>query len=465
MLNFEINKLLKEKNYRKLYLFGYYKKEIIEEFIEELIKIYVDSRDKKSLLRIFEVIDNYIKYYPNPESYGKFLYFYNHIHNKEFVRYFNELCKRFFKISIKNLTGKTEIKTNKKILAYYTGHSPGFNGKNYGHRNVWGSEIAAIKLMEEAAKEKEYFPIVFCNCDKEITFNGVMYLHFNKINIIKNQIDKMIVSRFVDFFVNYDLSKINKIYYILHDFIPHGMLIDGKKLPSSGRNLFYTFLPKIKKIIYVSEYQKNKSFNYFKYNNIPENKISIIPNGINIEHKYINFNNKIKNSFMYFSDPTRGLEKTCEIIVKLNEIYPDKNIKLNIYFSYVPKDIKEKYVDRYKYIIFHGKKTNIEIKQLLLKNHFWLYPNVNNDETFCIAGLEAMYTGNTIITLKDSGVDKTVSEKCGILIDKKSNITEEIIKNIKKYIDKPKNKLSLNAFKRSKSFDWKNIYQKWKKIF
>ena len=468
IINFEINILLKNNSYDKLYNLGYYSIDIFEKYIQFLNDEFKNTKNINSLQKIYDVCKTYMKYYPNQQSFGKNLYYISQIvPNKSLGEYYNNLSNKLYKIQLNSPIPRLNINTyNKKIIGYYTGYSPAFNGRNYGNRNVWGSEIAAIKLMEEIAdKNKNLYPIIFCNCDEEIKVNGIQYLHFNSLKSIKNDIEHMIVSRFIDFFIKFDIKKIKNIHYLLHDFIPHGLLENKKMLEDKGKSMFYNFLPKINNIIYVSDFQLKKSIEYFKYDNIPKSKIKIIPNGININTK-LNFDKKIKNSFMYYSDPTRGLEKTCEIIVKLNNLYPNKNIHLNIYFSYIPENIKINYVNKYNYIKFHGKKSNNEIKRLLSKNHFWLYPNINNDETFCIAALEAMNYGNTIITLKNSGVDSTVSDNCGIFINKDENITNNIINNIKDYLDKPKNKLSENAFKRSLEYDWSNIYKLWNdKIF
>ena len=64
----------------------------------------------------------------------------------------------------------------KSILAFYMGYSEGFNGQNYNSKNVYGSEINALKLAE--ALSNIYNVYIFVNMDEKdelVYLNGVRY--------------------------------------------------------------------------------------------------------------------------------------------------------------------------------------------------------------------------------------------------------------------------------------------------
>ena len=353
----------------------------------------------------------------------------------------------------------------KQLLCYFTGYTDDFDGKNYGEKTVYGSEIAAIKLGEKLTNK--YNVIVLCSGDKVTWHNGVLYMgHTLFQELVSNYtIHHLIISRFIGGILDMDLSRVTNVYFIMHDARVHDLWFD-KKLPLLSMYVFKNVLHKIRKIVCVSKWQKENFQGILKMAEveIPEDKYVILGNGINTEKFQYKKVKKQNNRFISCSDPSRGLLITCEILVELQKKY--KDITLDIYFGSLPNDIKQ-YVDNYKWINFHGKISNDQMAIEFSKSDFWLYPNVNSHETFCISCIEAQCGGNVVITRDFSALPELVKDN-GILIP-----TELEGESLKKYtIEKIEYVLNNNlkksyqekAHKNSLKYDWDNVAKQWNKF-
>ena len=141
---------------------------------------------------------------------------------------------------------------NKKILCFYMGYSPSFNGLNYGSKKVYGSEITTIKLAETLTDIYNVYIFIFNLSDEdEIIHNNVHYLNSDKINTFNN-IDIMIVVRYINYFIYYkNIAK--KTYIWLHD-VTIQPSYKGNILQSNGDYLLYNLDKSFNKIILLSEY-------------------------------------------------------------------------------------------------------------------------------------------------------------------------------------------------------------------
>jgi hypothetical protein len=360
-----------------------------------------------------------------------------------------------------DIFGKIKFKKNKELFCYYTGFTYDFNGSNYGKRNVYGSEIMAIKLCENLSEH--YNCVVFCQTKEPIVFhNNVYYISTSLLNSFsyKFKIDHMVISRFVSFFMDYDISNMKNIYYIMHDARTHDMW-NNTEIPKLGLPLFNNFLSKIKKIIYVSKWQKENFNNFIKKYKmiIDEEKQIVINNGLEIKNLNVR---KIENSFLYCSNPNRGLDILCDIIVELQKKY--SNVKLDIYFNYIPKEIETNYVNKYSFINYHGKVSNDMIKNKMSRTDFWVYPNLYSHETFCLSCLEAMNNKNVIITRDHSALTELVGNS-GILIPselKYNEVKKYTIEKISYILDNNlKKTYQQKSYQKSLNYDWKNISKQW----
>lgn len=372
-----------------------------------------------------------------------------------------------FKNSLKydGLTFKPKNKKvlkNKKILAIYTGYSAPFNGKNYEEKTVYGSEISAVKLAEQLADEYKVF--VFCPCDEELIHNNVQYLDFRKFNVFQDQyqIDIMIVSRFVHFFAQFENSA-KKTYLWIHDSRTHEYWVQ-EKFPNYSITFFNNIIENLDGVICVSDWHKK----YFIHcNNLDvkyHHKIFMIGNGIE-EQNFKEKHEKIKNRFIYCSDPDRGLDNLLNMFPKIKEKIPDAI--LDIYFSKIEKKLLDK-IKQQKDVTFHGKLTQKQLAIELQKSDVWLYPNTSH-ETYCCCAHEAMMAGCIVICRKYSGLITTVG-KGGVLLSGnpvEQNWQNKAISTVTSILQNGelKNKFQQRAIIEAKNKTWKMRAKSWLKLF
>ena len=427
-----------------------------------------------SIRPCYEIFKNLFLLAYETKEYQKVLYYINNAKkcdskNNELDKILEEIKeninikiynKNKFNLCLENNNNNNIINKLKKkpILCYYVGYSEPFNGKNIENRNVWGSELSAVKVCEGLSKWYECHIFCVCKPEEQLIHNDVYYHHISLYNNFQKEfeVEILLVSRFVHFFLeNTILAK--KTYFLLHDARVHNFWL-SEQIPDYGNALFKNILHNIKKIICVSNWQRE---NYSRFSGLNTNLMHVIPNGYNPK----NFENKNyikkKNRFIYSSDPQRGLLPLCEIFPKIREKIPDAT--LDIYYSRIKNSKIMDIINKYDYINFHGKLTNKDLSIELMKSDVWFYPNFYSHETFCMSALEALAAGTLVITRNFSGIKDTVG-KGGILINGKGeefmNIALkkiiEILNNNKlkkEYQDKAKNQ--------AKKYKWSNIINEW----
>jgi len=460
-----------------------------EKNIMNLLKFYINQKKIFNVLYYLDMLENF----PTLQNY-EFIFnvLYNNNLYDRLQKYIN-ILKRYdsYELSedIKNkikivenkkrlknnifLYGNNEVKIkldkNKKLLVYYTGYSGEYNGQNYGEKNVYGSEIAAIKLCEKLADK--YNVIIFCETENNIYHNNVLYIHYNYYKTFTSiyNIDYFIISRFITVYLDLNLKIVDNIYYILHDSRPHNQYYNIT-IQNFGLPLYSNFYKDIKNHFLVSEWQLENLkniFNRFLNNKIDYDNFKIIGNGIDTNLNNQNFSNKDPYKFIYSSNPNRGLLPLCEIVVQLQKKYP--KITLDIYFKSIEDNRINEYINKYNFIKFHGKIKNTELLKKLSNSTFWVYPNIYSHETFCIACLEAMNNKNVVITRDFSALPELVNNK-DLLIPKSLEKINEVVDYCVKKIDNLMNndkeihKIQDYLYNRSLKFDWNNVAEKIKNI-
>ena len=143
----------------------------------------------------------------------------------------------------------------------------------------------------------------------------------------------------------------------------------------------------------VSPSQWNKD-NFVKYLNVPEEKISVIPNGVSEMFQYSNQKSK---TMIFTSIPYKGLEVLSKIIPLILKVHPNTKFKIFSSMSLYGID-DDPFTDLYEYL-----KTipNVEYsaaidREELVKHYqesaFFIHPNIW-EETFCVSMIEAMRCG------------------------------------------------------------------------
>ena len=381
--------------------------------------------------------------------------------------YFEQEIRRVHFIQSKPIQKKI---STKPILCIYTGYSPGFNGKNYQERSVWGSEIATVHLAEMLAEEYQVF--VFCVCDEEIEHNGVRYLHFQQFEQFQHgiHINTMIVSRFMHFFMAFRV-KAEKIFYWAHDARIHDAF-QGEFLENQGAYLFHNVIDRLDGIICVSSWHKKY---FMDWVNIPQKhryKVHIIQNGIDLDY-FDHSLPKKQNRMIWASNPDRGLDILLKCYPNIQKEIPD--LTLDIYYS----DLKGEKMpeDRHKFIVeqvntlpgvtFHGKISEKQLCQEYCKADLFPYFN-RSHETYCISALQACAGGCMVVCRNYSGLKDSVGGAGFLLhghVDDQSwqDKAVELIVNVLKQPEKKKEVQDIAKVWGSKN-TWKARLDRWHKV-
>jgi glycosyltransferase involved in cell wall biosynthesis len=352
----------------------------------------------------------------------------------------------------------------KPVLVFHSGfHSGPFNGKNYQNREaVYGSEIAVIRVAELFVDAYNVF--VFCQCDEELTHNGVHYQSLQRFEDFQDkiQIDILVVSRFINFFVNFTNSA-KKTLFWLHDRRAHEML--GRlRLTNIGRNMLTSIYPQIDKFIALTEWHKDW---FIKESGMPvlyRNKVTVIGNGV-VEKFFANKEFIKTNRMIYCSDTSRGLEIALKCFPKIKEQIPD--VILDIYFGSIPDKLK-KIVNDMDGVTFKGRVPQEQLCEELMKSKILFYP-VLHHETYCIVATEAMRAGCVPVTVSKTGIGEVV-DRFGVALpgdvtseDWQKNATEACI-NLLKNEDQRK-LFEQQIIARGKQLTWESRKQQWLDLF
>ena len=124
----------------------------------------------------------------------------------------------------------------KPILCFYMGYSEAFNGQNYNTKNVYGSEINALKLAESLTDLYDVYIFVNIYVEDEIIHNDVHYLSFSKLHTFE-KIDIMIVVRYINYFIYFKNIATKTFIWICDTII--NPAYNGLLIEKTASNLIY----------------------------------------------------------------------------------------------------------------------------------------------------------------------------------------------------------------------------------
>ena len=161
----------------------------------------------------------------------------------------------------------------------------------------------------------------------------------------------------------------------------------------------------------VSPSQWNKD-QFIKYLKVPENKITVIPNGV---ADMFTYSDKKTKTMIFTSIPYKGLEVLAKIIPMIHEHHPDTKFKIFSSMSlYGPS------VDQFLHVYDYLKTLpNVEYspaidREELVKHYqesaFFIHPNIW-EETFCVSMVEAMRCGAYPIITDIGALSEVAGEK------------------------------------------------------
>ena len=230
----------------------------------------------------------------------------------------------------------------------------------------------------------------------------------------------------------------------------------------------------------VSPSQWNKE-QFIKYHNVPENKITVIPNGVADMFSYSNQKTK---TMIYTSIPYKGLEVLSRVIPLITQRHPDVKFKIFSSMSlYGPGP------DQFLHIYDHLKKMpNVEYSEAvdredLVKHYqesaFFIHPCVW-EETFGVAMIEAMRCGAYPIITDIGALAEVAGPNNASVISVEGEATSKGFKVTDNFINKftEASCEALNHYDQNQpyyhkvskiisdyvteKYNWKNIAEQWK---
>ena len=342
--------------------------------------------------------------------------------------------------------------TDKPIICFSIGYTPDFNQRSNG---VYGAEFALKSFAEELIKTHRVF--IFGASLNNANVNFVNYSNSNSLNkfMKENIIDVMIVSRYIYHFLEFD-NKPKKTYIWLHDTVTHSAW-NGRFMPEEGKFLLKNIINKIDGIVLLTEW--HKKFFLSHYDDIDPAKIWIIGNAIDVS-RYNKKVERVKNRFIYTSNPNRGLRQLVEHFSIIKKLLPDA--ELWVYRG--EDDFVGEYIQLLEliktipYIKFMGRFDNNDLVEHQMMADFWYYPT-NWSETYCISALEAMAAGCICISSDLAGLKDTISDR-GVLIGGIIHSQEYFEEATKKILEISSNDSIKETF-RAKGISWARN-QSWK---
>ena len=347
----------------------------------------------------------------------------------------------------------------KPILAFYMGYSESFNGQNYNSKNVYGSEINALKLGE--ALSNIYNVYIFVNMDEkdELVYNNVTYLNIYKLNNFK-KIDIMIVVRYINYFI-YFKSVATKTYIWICDMIINpaycGILIEN-----TASNLISNLKSNIDGLVCLSDWHINNIKNTVDTSNL---NMYLIYNPLDLSYYKPNIP-IIKNRFIYTSDISRGFDILLDCLIYIQQFVPD--ISLVVFRNHTFTDNIKKKIKLLNNVQSFGKESQNKVAFEYLQSEYFFYPT-NFYETFCNCAAEAQLyycvciynnIGGLSTTINNRGLQINYKLDSKDYIEKTCNDVIELMNNTEKKID-----YLYRGHNWAKSLNINNLKNKWIDLF
>ena len=220
-----------------------------------------------------------------------------------------------------------------------------------------------------------------------------------------------------------------------------------------------------------------------KYHNVPEYKISVIPNGVADIFSYSD--NKTK-TMIYTSIPYKGLEVLARIIPKIHQVHPDTKFKIFSSMSlYGPSN--DQFINIYDhlktlpYVEYSAAVDQAELVPHYQEAAFFIHPNIW-EETFCVSMVEAMKSGAYPIITNIGALAEVAGENNASVVpidgtptSKGYQVTEDFMNSFADacclaldYYDKDQeyyHKVSkIISDQVSEKYNWKKIAEQWKTL-
>ena len=384
---------------------------------------------------------------PNADSYDEIMSWY----------------KIYEKLTIVPYDTKSKPRVPKKPIFCFHADG-GFNywsGSSIQTIGVGGSETYIIEMARYIQKSGIYDVYVFCNCQEEENYEGVIYKPLAEYYtfIKENYIHTCIVSRYSEYLPVTFKGWTENVYMVVHDLTPTGIVIPMDK--------------KLKKIFCLTEWHVEYLSQIY-----PTLKDTLVPfyYGIDFD-KFKNDNIVLKQQykFIYSSFPNRGLLQLLQMWPKIYEFQPQAS--LHIYCDINGKwvnDVQPQMMQQIRElfkeyrveennmnIYYHGWVNKRVLADAWLSADIWFYP-CTFMETFCLTALEAATTRTLAITNNLAALQNSVGHR-GVVIKGDSTEAEwqeKAMEKIKKYLDPAnvhlKNELIEKNYEWASTLSWES---------
>lgn len=260
-----------------------------------------------------------------------------------------------------------------------------------------GTEIALINVANQMVKFGHEV-IISGQVKNAGKVNGVTWMPTENVHkLYYNNIDIIISASYIHFLLEFKEYSAKKVFWV-HNTHYHPWY-NGVEIEDSDKLLNH-----VDATVCLTNWHANMWSS--KYN-IDISNIKIIGNGINTD-SFIGSPIKIKNKFIWSSEPSRGLMLLLNQWPKIKSVKPTAT--LDIYSPKYGEDQLEDIrpiVNMLDGVTIMGNKNQTELHDAMLRAEYWCYIT-DYEETYCITALEMQYAKVIPIITPTAALKETV---------------------------------------------------------
>jgi glycosyltransferase involved in cell wall biosynthesis len=299
------------------------------------------------------------------------------------------------------------LRPSKPILAFVADGGWGsWTGSDLLTKGMGGSETYIVEMARYIQKNGIYDVTVFCRCDSEVVFKGVVYRPIQEFYefVSNTTVQTCVISRYSEYLPVAIQGHAENIYFVLHDLGPTGLIIP--------------LHPKLKKVFCLTDWHKQ----YF-LTNFPScaGRVDVLSYGL--DQSRFQRGAKKPHSFLYSSFPNRGLLPLLQMWPRIVEHWPDATLEVfcdldhewtNRVFREGIVAIRGLLASGLRGVVVRGWVSKAELAAAWATTDIWLYPCVFQ-ETFCLTALEAAYSGCLVVCSDLAALQNTVGDR-GVVV-------------------------------------------------
>jgi len=307
-----------------------------------------------------------------------------------------------------NLRVRKRWQKDKKRIAIWTGPAwETWDIDSYKTTGIGGSETCAARLAQTAAADGHSVTLYGAHECKEQY--GVQLMPWDSFRPEEEYFDLFIASRTLNC-IDQRL-KAKRVLVWSHDI----WLMSGKDISDYHRQ-------RVDKFVCLSPWHVGF---FSDHHQIPKDKITIIPNGINTElFDTPNLDAKKYGKLIYSSSPDRGLDNLIYTMIFAKDQIPE--LHLDVYYGFHNyesavrqrnnqdevrrlNELKETIEKHSNFVTMYGRVSQPELAKKWSEAYAWIYPTLFT-ETHCITAKEAQLSATPIVCSNIAALQTTVGE-------------------------------------------------------